>query len=268
MSDFSGQIPKFLQSFLSKPASALPKGAQWVLKFDGANTSTSSKGGLDYSGIIPIEAIKNGIKHEPIKWDIERGLNTLVKDDDYHEKGCLFVQAVSIPGESTAINPEGLQANGYIRSTVGAGRDSFASLQIVFLDTNISFVDNVIRPWVVATANLGLVARQGPKNYRCNISVYKLGVLDTKTKPFILQKFSFFGACPISVSGEEYNYSQTNSPINRETTFTYHYYTVENMENQNQALIRAHYGKGGEQIPLPLSTRSRDRNIDVARATR
>jgi hypothetical protein len=268
MSEFSGQIPIFLQNFLSKPASALPKGAQWVLKFDGAYSNPTNKGSLDYSGIIPVEAIKKGIENEPIKWDIERGLKTLISDNDYHDRGCLFVQAVQIPGESTATNPEGLQVNAYIRSTVGAGRDSFPSLQIVFLDTNISFVDNVIRPWVVATSNLGLVARKGEKNYRCNISVYKLGVMDSKTPAFVLQKYTFFGACPISVSGEEYNYSPMSSPINRETTFTYHYYNVENLENQNQALIRAHYGKGGEQIPVPLSTRIKDINVDVARATR
>jgi hypothetical protein len=270
MSELSGQIPRFLENFLSKPASALPKGAQWLLKFEGSRVEgkRGQNFAQDYSEIIPIDAIKTGIQYEPAKWDIERGLTTLVLDQDYHDRGCMFVQAVQIPGESTAVNPEGLQTNGYIRSTVGAGRDSFPTLQVVFLETNVSFVDNVIRPWVVATSNLGLIARRGKENYRCCISAYKLGVIESHQPPFILQKFTFFGACPISVSGEEYNYSQTNSPINRESTFTYHYYNVENLSNQNQALIRAHYGKGGEQIPVPLSTSIRGYNIDVMRATR
>jgi hypothetical protein len=88
--------------------------------------------------------------------------------------------------------------------------------------------------------------------------------MDAKTPPFVLQKYTFFGACPISVSGEEYNYTQTSSPVNRETTFTYHYYNVETLENQNQALIRSHYN---EQIPVPLSTPIYGENEIVAKAT-
>jgi hypothetical protein len=270
MSEFSYQIPRFLENFLSKPASALPKGAQWVLNFEGCRVESKQGQSLnrDYSEILPVQAIKKGIQYEPAKWDIERGLSTLIDDKEYYDRGCMFVQAVQIPGESTTTNPEGLQTNGYIRSVVGGGRDSFQGLQIIFLETNVSFVDNIVRPWVVATSNLGLIARKGSDNYRCTISVYKLGVISADTPPFVLQKFTFFGACPVSVSGEEYNYSQTNSAINRETNFIYHYYNVENLSNQNQTLIRSYYGKMGEQIPVPLSTPIRNYNIDVARATR
>jgi hypothetical protein len=261
MAEFSGQIPFFLDNFLGKPAGALPKGAQWVLTFDGAYISGNEAG---YKEVLPVHAIKKCIDFEPRKWEVERAMNTTLIDSFQKTKGCMFVQAVSIPGESTAVNPEGIQTNGFIRTTVGGGRDDYSGLQIVFLETNISFVDNVIRPWVIATSHLGMIARKGLDNYRCNISVYKLGVSDANTKPHILQKFTFYGACPISVSGEEYNYGPSNSPVNRETTFSYHFYNVENLQNQNLTLVRAHYN---EQIPVPLSTPIKGVNAVVARAT-
>lgn len=255
MGALDSHIPFFLENFLGKPASALPKGSQWVLVFEG---------GEGYSEIIPVKAILKGIDFEPQKWEVERSINTTLKSDYQTTKGCMFAQAVQIPGESTTVNPEGLQTNGFIRSVVGGGRDNFPTLSIVFLETNVSFADSVIRPWVIATSHLGMIARKGDDNYRCNLSVYKLGVIDAKTSPFVLQKFTFYGVCPISVSGEEYNYTQTSSPINREATFTYHYYNVENLERQNQILIRSHYG---EQIPVPLSTPVKGVNVNVARAT-
>ena len=217
--EFSGQIPFFLQNFLSKPASALPKGAQWVLQFEG--------GAPDYSEVLPVAAIKKGVKYEPGVWNIDKAIETNLIPNYQNRKGCLFVQAVQIPGESNQVNPEGLQQSGYIRSVTGNGRDAFANLQISFLETNVSFVDNVIRPWVIATSHLGMIARSGVDNYRCNISIYKLGVLSHKETPYLAQKYTFFGACPISTDGEEYNYSQISSPVIKNATLTYHYYSIE-----------------------------------------
>ena len=258
--EFSNHIPFFLDTFLSKPASALPKGAQWVLVFEGSFLSPGDT--LQQSNsILPVTAIKKGIQYEPRKWGIEKAINTNLAKDYQNTKGCMFVQAVQIPGESFIANPEGLEYNGYIRTTIGAGRNVFENLQIVFLDTNVSFVDNVIRPWVIATSHLGLLARKGEDNYRCNISVYKLGVISADKPPYVAQKYTFYGACPISVSGEEYNYTQTSSPVNRETTFIYHYYNVET-DGTNLAVANNNIQ------PVPLSTRDTGKNVNVAQATR
>lgn len=250
-----GHIPFFLESFLSRPASALPKGAQWVLTFEGYFNRESST--RDYKEVLPVPAIKRGIQFEPQKWNIEKAIETTLESDYQEVKGCMFAQAVSIPGEASVANPEGLQQSGFIRTFSGGGRDPFANLQISFLETNVSFVDNVIRPWVIATAHLGMIARSGPDNYRCNISVYKLGVISADQPPFVLQKYTFYGACPISVSGEEYNYTQTTSPINREASFVYHYYTLDT-ETNNYAI-----SENNSNIPLPLSTRRQGVNISL-----
>ena len=216
---FQNRIPLFLQTFLSRPASALPKGGQWVVDFEGLK---------DVRQAILLTAEK-----EPYKWNVQGGLNLLLDTDDYNKRGCLFAQAVEIPSESVIVNPEGIQKNQFIRSATGDGRADYAptGLRMVFLNTNVSFVDNVIRPWVVTTGRLGLIARPdgGPTQYRQNITVYKLGVLLPRLPPVVLQKYTFYGACPIEVSSEEYNYTPETAPVNREATFIYHYYKLETL---------------------------------------
>lgn len=236
--ELQGQIPFFLQNFLSKPASALPKGSQWVLVFEGTQddyTARTPNPNRGENTIIPVQAIKKGIKYEPKAWAIDKAINTTLNLDYQQKKGCMFVQAVQIPGEANQVNPEGLQQSGYIRTFTGAGRDTFQNLQISFLETNVSFADNVIRPWVIATSHLGMIARSGETNYRCNISVYKLGVIARNQPPYIALKYTFYGACPISISGEEYNYTQNTTPINREAVFVYHYYNIET-DGTNKAI--------------------------------
>lgn len=242
ITDFSGQIPLFFESFLSRPASALPKGAQWVVDFEGLDQVK--------------DAILNTAKLEPGKgWDIEAGLSTIINDNDYNRKGCLFCQAVSVPGEQVIANPEGIQKNQFIRTATGDGRSDYTptGLRMVFLDTNVSFVDNVIRPWVITTARLGLIARPpGSTNYRQDISVYKIGVLTPTTPPYILQKYTFKGVCPIDVSAEEYNYTPASAPVNREATFLFHYYTLETNKN-NQAILN-----NNANLPVSKATTRRE----------
>jgi hypothetical protein len=106
-----------------------------------------------------------------------------------------------------------------------------------------------------------MIARSGRDNYRCNITVYKLGVISSNKSPFVLQKYTFFGACPISVTGEEYNYTQTQSPINREAQFVYHYYTLDT-GTENLAI-----DNNNTQIPVPLSKRTKGININSSATT-
>jgi len=225
--EFNSQIPLFLQGFLTKFETAIPKGAQWALRFDGLEN------------VVPV-ILKTLEEREPKKWNIEDvtrkiAINPIIQTD----KTCLFAQAVEIPGESIITNAEGIQMNGYLRTTIGAGRTEYSSgIKIAFLETNYSFVDTVVRPWVITTGHLGLIARPD-KQYRCNIMVYKLGVrqgpkinpdgtlASPGTPPEILQKYTFYNACPTAITGEEYNYSPATGPVIRETTFVYDYYSVD-----------------------------------------
>ena len=201
---FIGQIPFFLNAVLSTPAGALPKGPLWVIVFD-----------FDNNILNTIKSVKDYEPTMPEPWLIEEALDTVTSQRYQQEKGCIFAQTVSLPGEQILYTREGIQYNSYIRGGVGQGRTDFDSVQINFLNTNVNFVDNVIRPWAVMTGHLGMIARPPEKKYRCNLTVYKLGVDRVDRPPFIAQQFNFWGVCPIGVGNEELTYSD-NTPI---TTF-------------------------------------------------
>jgi len=216
---FIGQIPFFLNAVLSTPAGALPKGPLWVIVFD-----------FDNNILNTIKSVKDYEPTMPEPWSIEEALDTVTSQRYQQEKGCMFAQTVSLPGEQFLYGREGPQYNSYIRGGVGQGRVDFESVQINFLNTNVNFVDNVIRPWAVMTGHLGMIARPPEKKYRCNLTVYKLGIDKQDRPPFIAQQFNFWGVCPISVGNEELTYSD-NTPITKSAEFVYHWYTTSSNRN-------------------------------------
>ena len=231
-SPLAGQIPFFLQNILSTPAGALPKGPLWIVQFEGSYDDSAGA----YIGASGIPNIINQVadyEPKPTPWNTRKAIQTICSDNFLQTKACLLAQNVTVPGEGiVATGVEGIQYNGFIRGKVGGGRNDFEDLTIGFLNTNVSFVDNVIRPWVIMTGHKGLIARTGVDQYRTNISVHRLGISDHKDPPFILQTFNFYGVCPVQVSNEEYTYSDNGAPVIKNVTFTYLWYTVDSSKNK------------------------------------
>lgn len=216
---YTKRIPYFLDNVLNTPAGALPKGAQWVVAFD------------DLAGDV-LPAINKALTYEKKEWMID-GATAIVTSDAFQEtKGCVYCQAIDLPGEGLVVNPEGnIMSNAFLRSYVGQGRNQFPIMRMTFLETNVSFADNFLRPWVIATGTFGLIARARgeEKNYRTNIYCYKLGTYSGQDEaPIVLMKMTFYDACCVAVSNEEYNYAPlVGNPLMREAQFVYNYYSVE-----------------------------------------
>jgi hypothetical protein len=165
-------------------------------------------------------------------WNIDAGFSAVTQDSFNGNMGCMFAQSVQIPGDSFQAQPDaGIQKNGLVQAYVGQGRNMPGNLIISFLSTNVDFVDNVIRPWVIMTSHLGLVARSGDLNYRTDVNFYKLNVTTPDKPPTILEQYHFYGVCPISVDSHEYTYANYNQPIRKNATFIYHYYNVDTSAN-------------------------------------
>ncbi len=215
--DFTGGIGYFLSEVLSTPAGALPNSSQWVLQFDD----------------IPVSTILTARQYEPntaSSWDIGAALNISTSKPYQSVQGCIFAQSVTIPGEGMTTNPTSIgdsSFNGFIRGVVGGGRDNFEQIKISFLDTNVGFGDNVIRPWIVVTSHLGMIARPASQRYRTNLTIYKLGIFSQKTAPVVIQQYNFVGVCPINLAGEEYSYIAQTGHIRKEATFVYSYYNTQ-----------------------------------------
>lgn len=206
----------FLSTFLRRPASAILKGGKWAVFFDNLNA------------ILP--AIEQAYKGEPTQsWNTERAAKAILTPDYQNYYGCLFCQAISIPGEGSTPVPEGIKYNGYIRSYVGAGRTDFPLMRMSFLETNISFADSFLRGWALATAKFGMIARPegDPKNYRTNMSCFRYTVSPYGVS--ISQIMRFEGICCINIDELEYNYDHPTGATKRNAQFLYHHYYMDNV---------------------------------------
>jgi hypothetical protein len=221
--EWMGRVPSFLQNVLSSPAGAIPREAQWVIAWNGTANTTNG---------IP-NVITKVNEYEPgSSWNINAGFSAITKDAYNGNMGCMFAQSVQIPGDSFQAQPDaGIQKNGLTQAYVGQGRNMPGNLIISFLGTNVDFVDNVIRPWVIMTSHLGLVARSGDLNYRTDVDFYKLNVTSPSAPPTVLERYHFFGVCPVSVDSHEYSYANYSQSIRKNATFIYHYYNIDTSTN-------------------------------------
>ena len=81
--------------------------------------------------------------------------------------GCIFANNVTLPEESITIKTATLENNrGFVPGVVAGDRRSYADkpLALSFFETSTSFLDFVIRPWVILAGHYGFVARRGDTN--------------------------------------------------------------------------------------------------------
>ena len=230
MAENQGLIPSFLQSVLSSPVGSINRGSQWIVLFDNLQNN-----------ILP--SIKKALTYEGKTWQISTAADALLADTFQASKGCVFAQAIDIPGESLVVNPEGnIMSNAFLRSYVGQGRNQMPEMRMTFIDTNVSFADNFLRPWVIATGTFGLWAgtfEDPAENYRTNITCAKLGAYSPGDGPAITQLITFYDACCTSVANEELNYTPMSAPVMREARFVYNYYSVSDAANSGNSFLNA-----------------------------
>jgi len=210
---------------------------------------------------------------EPINWEKLKeeaygGLITSPYQNEYSTNslsqdeylfGCMFARSIAIPGEKTELASPAIQnASGLLFPSISKNRSSLPELDISFIETNSSFVDNVIRPWNIIGSHLGLISRPAGENIKGKIRVIfyakpKIGENDylrktnvvydndkipilshsksiagvKDSKPLIKRKiFVFHDVVPTVVSSQEYTQSG-DALLIRPVKFTYSSYSYE-----------------------------------------
>lgn len=212
-------IPNFLTKFLDNADTSIYKGSQWLVTFS------------DLNDLIP--AMKKAVSYNPAgPWDFEGNSAELTKSS-LHEHNCLFAQAISLPGESFQPTVAGnISSGAFVRPYVGSGRNAFPLLRMSFLETVLSFTDNVLRPWVLATQTFGMIAPQNDdENYRITLECWKLTpqAKEGSRAPTITMKMTFHDVCCVSIGDEEYNYNPMTAPMLRDAQFAYSSYSVNRL---------------------------------------
>lgn len=210
--DQKASVAQFITNFMQQPATAIAKSAQWAVYFDNLTER-----------ILP--AITEAYKGEPSRgWNTEKVAEVILNPQFQNRHGCFFCQAISLPGEGGTPVAEGIKANSFIRSYLGAGRNDFPIMRMSFLETNVSFAETFLRGWALATTKFGMIARSGVKNYRTNMTCLKFSL--SPKGPYVNQSIQFQNVCCVSVGEEEYNYDHQTSIKKRDAQFIYNSYHI------------------------------------------
>lgn len=172
-------------------------------------------------------------------FDIDKAKNVLTSYPFQKVVGCIFLDGVDIPSENLTASNAPIENNrGFLQGGVLGGREAFSSnnLTLQFRETNTSFTDFVMRPWLIAAAHAGYIARPvtDPLYTKCNIMILQYTKTYQNLSMIPRKIWSFYDCVPLSLS-------------NRNMT-----YDSESMETYDVAFLYDEYGlQNTLYIPLP-----------------
>ena len=187
--------------------------------------------------------------------------------------GCLFAQGVSFPGDSFGVESINIENNrGFTPAPIANGRSYPDVLTIDFLETNTSFVDFLIRPWVIAGSHYGFVARNSKdpkekiKNVKTNITLLQYTRTFQKISMIPRKIWTFHNCAPFSVPDESAGYDSEAFTQGRnffQTKWSFSHYSVENNMYLPLTSIINRISKG--QLPgISALRKSGDPKLNVA----
>lgn len=177
------------------------------------------------------------------------------------DMGCMVIHGVNIPGETVGFGYTGPKNRGGIIPVAHqTERLEPQELTMSVYEGNLSFVDTVIRPWIILTGHLGQVTRDlnDDANIKCNITVTQFaktigrdvtyresgqagdtpGVLkitrgDSQQSTLIVRKqFQFYNACPVRMESSDLTYGGDQGVMLRNITWMYSHYSISNIQKQ------------------------------------
>ena len=142
--------------------------------------------------------------------------------------GCVFARQVTLPNESVEASNQGLDYGGFLPPATASNRGKYEPLTITMLETNASFLDLIIRPWIIMVGYNGLVARSpsSPKYVKANAIDVVMYAKTGQRNPMGIRKiYRFYNAAPISVGGETYSYNEEGLRYS-DVKFVYDKYSI------------------------------------------
>lgn len=151
--------------------------------------------------------------------------------------GCIFAQGVEIPPDNIQMETVNIaNSRGFTPAPIATQRNYPNNITIDFLDTNTSFTDLIIRPWVIAGSHFGFVARnprdpaQAIKNVKTNVSVFQYTRTIHGVNMIPRKIWRFYNCCPIEVGARSMTYDTEGFTAGRsymQTKWAFSHYTLE-----------------------------------------
>jgi len=205
---------------------SIPMSTQWIIVIDNYPVALRSD---IIQGLEIVDGSKKG-------WDISTSVSILKSFPLQRIIGCLFANSISIPAEQYNIDSVSVPNNrGFLPGILGSNRQTEPnSLTIEFRDTNTSFIDHVLRPWVILGSHFGMVSRQADvngtrdfRNMKCNMTLLQYGRTLNSISMIPRKVWTFYNCMPYNIGDQSFNY-ETETVNNFATRWTYSNYTIEN----------------------------------------
>lgn len=196
-----------MESWISSPSNS----SQWILLFDS------------FPNILKDEVLKELEPQRGEGWNIPYKQLT----NYFLQKtiGCVFAQGFTIPRERANTTYPDSQ-RGFRGSPVANNRDPHQVLEFSFLETNLSFVDAIFRPWAVLTGHKGLVARPPEESIKTTMTVIQYGKTNQYLSPIARKVWTFFDVACVNTPSVPYNYKEDSVEIRTGVQFVYSTYQV------------------------------------------
>lgn len=222
----------------------------WTVRFEAAGNNNEgffkalAQETLNELNIIELRSSTLGER-------ISRTINSRAMGTDRADSitsACLYAQAITIPGDkvaTAAVQP--LPGSGAIMfPPVLGNREASNVLAITFMESNMSFTDLVVRPWINICAKKGLVALRANPQFKINIVADfikmgsavastlpgpnrngDIGISETRIKelPSIRKTFTFYDCVPVSVASQSHSYKSGTVDL-RQVDFMYSKHTI------------------------------------------
>jgi len=207
---------------------SIPNSSQWLIVIDRYPPAIRSS---VIQGLERTDGSKKG-------YNISAAVNILKSFPFQKIVGCLFAHAITIPTEQYEVDVASVNNNrGFLPGVLGSKRDistSTQGLQIEFRETNTSFIDFVLRPWVILGSHYGMAARPGdtgnkkdPKNMKVNMTLLNYTKTYHSISMIPYKVFTFYNCMPYQIAEQSYDYEDAKLTT-YSTRWAYSNYTVEN----------------------------------------
>jgi hypothetical protein len=241
-----GAIPliSFRDSFLDNLSiwhNSIPLRTQWVVVFDDIPI------GLRTSILQNLEIV-TGSKDS---FNIDKAKAALLANENQKLIGCVYVQGVDIPPETLSVKAASIENNrGFITGSVIGDRESYANeqLTIQFRETNTSFADFIIRPWLILASHHGYVARdlsniaERNKNTKGTITILQYAKTVEHVSMIPRKIWTFHDVVPLNVGSRELSYDAEQLD-KYNVPFLYSYYEISsNLTSLPNLLTKLHRG--------------------------
>jgi hypothetical protein len=145
--------------------------------------------------------------------------------------GLYYAQAVKMPKESLNIVGTGIDGmGGYLKGIVAGDRlDAIGRhFSIDFLETNLDFVEGLVRPWIITASYNGLIATS-KNSIKATITVSEYARQSTTSQKPLRIIHQFTGCVPIDIQEKTLKYDSEEPSTNTVNwTFTHYTYKINN----------------------------------------